>query len=434
MDMKKTWISLLTAGLLGVMSQSALASPELIDKVLAVVNKDVVLASQQEALVNKIKFSAKESGQALPDDATLRKQALDRLIQESLQLQLADRQGLKISDTQLEQAINSIAADNKMNLEQLRAQLDREGLSYAQYREEVRREILMNEVRRNQIRRRINISDQEVKQVVQALQKQGQQQQEFHVGHIQIALPDNPSTEQLNAAKAKIDSLLKRLRDGADFRELAIAESNGPKALEGGDWGWMSPQEMPTLMAEAVQGAKKGDIVGPLRSGAGLHIVKVFDAKGAQQVVQTEVKARHILIKPSIILSEEKAKGMLDGFLHDIKSGKADFAALAEKYSEDPGSAVQGGELGWSDPGVYVPEFRDMVNRLQPGQYSEPFRTSHGWHIVQLEDRRSQDATDKAQEQRAYQLIYNRRFVEESQAWLDELRDEAYIRIEGAGS
>ncbi|MFG0835410.1 peptidylprolyl isomerase SurA [Aeromonas bivalvium] len=432
--MKKTWISLLTAGLFGVMSQSAFASPELIDKVLAVVNKDVVLASQQDALVNKIKFSAKESGQALPDDATLRKQALDRLIQESLQLQLADRQGLKISDTQLEQAIRSIAADNKMSLEQLRAQLEREGMSYAQYREEVRREILMNEVRRNQIRRRINISDQEVKQVVQALQAQGQQQQEYHVGHIQIALPDNPSAEQLNAAKAKIESLLTRLRGGADFRELAIAESNGPKALEGGDWGWMSPQGMPTLMAEAVQGAKKGDIVGPLRSGAGLHIVKVFDTKGLQQVVQTEVKARHILIKPSIILSEEKAKGMLDGFLHDIKSGKADFAALAEKYSEDPGSAVQGGELGWSDPNVYVPEFRDMVNRLQPGQYSEPFRTSHGWHLVQLEERRSQDATDKAQEQRAYQLIYNRRFVEESQAWLDELRDEAYIRIEGAGS
>ena len=432
--MKKTWISLLTAGLFGVMSQSAFASPELIDKVLAVVNKDVVLASQQDALVNKIKFSAKESGQALPDDATLRKQALDRLIQESLQLQLADRQGLKISDTQLEQAIQSIAADNKMSLAHLRAQLEREGMSYAQYREEIRREILMNEVRRNQIRRRINISDQEVKQVVQALQAQGQQQQEYHVGHIQIALPDNPSAEQLNAAKAKIESLLTRLRDGADFRELAIAESNGPKALEGGDWGWMSPQGMPTLMAEAVQGAKKGDIVGPLRSGAGLHIVKVFDTKGIQQVVQTEVKARHILIKPSIILSEEKAKGMLDGFLHDIKSGKADFAALAEKYSEDPGSAVQGGELGWSDPNVYVPEFRDMVSRLQPGQYSEPFRTSHGWHLVQLEERRSQDATDKAQEQRAYQLIYNRRFVEESQAWLDELRDEAYIRIEGAGS
>lgn len=432
--MKKTWISLLTAGLFGVMSQSAFASPELIDKVLAVVNKDVVLASQQDALVNKIKFSAKESGQALPDDVTLRRQALDRLIQESLQLQLADRQGLKISDTQLEQAIQSIAADNKMSLAQLRAQLEREGMSYAQYREEIRREILMNEVRRNQIRRRINISDQEVKQVVQALQAQGQQQQEYHVGHIQIALPDNPSAEQLNAAKARIESLLTRLRGGADFRELAIAESNGPKALEGGDWGWMSPQGMPTLMAEAVQGAKKGDIVGPLRSGAGLHIVKVFDTKGMQQVVQTEVKARHILIKPSIILSEEKAKGMLDGFLHDIKSGKADFAALAEKYSEDPGSAVQGGELGWSDPNVYVPEFRDMVNRLQPGQYSEPFRTSHGWHLVQLEERRSQDATDKAQEQRAYQLIYNRRFVEESQAWLDELRDEAYIRIEGAGS
>jgi peptidyl-prolyl cis-trans isomerase SurA len=176
MDMKKTLISLLTAGLFGVMSQGAFAAPELMDKVLAVVNKDVVLASQQEALVQKVKASAQESGQSLPDDVTLRKQALDRLIQESLQLQLADRQGLKISDTQLEQAIQSIAADNKMTLDQLRAQLAREGLTYAQYREEVRREILMNEVRRSQVRRRINISDQEVKQVVDILSKQGQQQ------------------------------------------------------------------------------------------------------------------------------------------------------------------------------------------------------------------------------------------------------------------
>ncbi|HHQ4892906.1 TPA: peptidylprolyl isomerase SurA [Aeromonas veronii] len=432
--MKKTLIALLTAGMFGAMSQAALAAPELMDKVLAVVNKDVVLSSQQDALVNKVKLSAQESGQSLPDDATLRKQALDRLIQESLQLQLAERQGLKISDTQLEQAIQGIAADNKMTLDQLQAQLAREGMTYAQYREEVRREILMNEVRRNQVRRRINISEQEVKQVVEILKKQGQQQNEYHVGHIQIALPDNPTAAQLDAAKSKIERILAALKQGADFRKLAIAESNGPKALEGGDWGWMSPQEMPTLMAEAVQGAKKGDIVGPLRSGAGLHIVKVFDTKGQQQVMQTEVKARHILIKPSIILSEEKAKGMLDGILHDIKSGKASFASMAEKYSEDPGSAVQGGELGWSDPNVYVPEFRDMVNRLQPGQISAPFRTSHGWHIVQVEDRRSQDATDKAQEQRAYQLIYNRRFVEESQAWLDELRDEAYIRIEGAGS
>ena len=288
----------------------------------------------------------------------------------------------------------------------------------------------MNEVRRSQVRRRINISDQEVKQVVEALSKQGQQQTSYHIGHIQVALPDNPNAEQLNAAKAKIERILASLKEGADFRKLAIAESNGPKALEGGDWGWLSPQEMPTLMAEAVQGAGKGDIVGPLRSGAGLHIIKIFDTKGQQQVMQTEVKARHILIKPSIILSEEKAKGTLDGILHDIKSGKASFASMAEKYSEDPGSAVQGGELGWSDPNVYVPEFRDMLGRLQPGQISEPFRTSHGWHIVQLEDRRSQDATGKAQEQRAYQLIFNRRFAEESQAWLDELRDEAYIQIE----
>ena len=426
--MKKSMHKLLTCALLasiGLTSQAAT-----LDRVVAVVNQDVVLASQLDSLVAKVQHDAAASGQPLPEYTQLRKQALDRLIQESLQLQLAERQGLKISDTQLEQAIQSIAADNKMNLEQLRAQLEREGLTYAQYREEVRREILMNEVRRSQVRRRINISDQEVKQVVEALSKQGQQQTSYHIGHIQVALPDNPNAEQLNAAKAKIERILASLKEGADFRKLAIAESNGPKALEGGDWGWLSPQEMPTLMAEAVQGAGKGDIVGPLRSGAGLHIIKIFDTKGQQQVMQTEVKARHILIKPSIILSEEKAKGTLDGILHDIKSGKASFASMAEKYSEDPGSAVQGGELGWSDPNVYVPEFRDMLGRLQPGQISEPFRTSHGWHIVQLEDRRSQDATGKAQEQRAYQLIFNRRFAEESQAWLDELRDEAYIQIE----
>ncbi|QFI53488.1 peptidylprolyl isomerase SurA [Aeromonas simiae] len=432
--MKKTLIALLTAGTLGALSSSALAAPELIDRVLAVVNKDVVLASQQDALVRKVKISAQEQGQSLPDDATLRRQALDRLIQESLVLQLADRQGLRVSDTQLEQAIAGIAADNRMSMEQMRAQLDREGMSYAQYREEVRREILMSEVRRNQVRRRINISDQEVKQVVDVIKQQGQQQSEYHIGHIQIALPDNPSAEQLDAAKSKALRLLNALKEGADFRKLAIAESNGPKALEGGDWGWMSPQEMPTLMAEAVQGTSKGDIIGPLRSGAGLHIIKVFDTKGQQQVNLTEVKARHILIKPSIILSEDKAKGMLDGFLNDLKTGKATFAQLAEKYSEDPGSAVQGGELGWASPDMYAPEFRDMVNRLQPGQISQPFRTSFGWHIVQVEDRRSQDATDKAMEQRAYQLIYNRRFSEEVQSWMDELRDSAYIRIEDGRS
>ncbi|SIR50359.1 periplasmic chaperone for outer membrane proteins SurA [Aeromonas sp. RU39B] len=430
--MKKTLIALLTAGMFSAFSHAAHAAPELMDRVLAVVNKDVVLSSQQDALVQKVKNSAREQGQSLPDDATLRRQALDRLIQDSLVLQLADRQGLKISDTQLEQAIAGIAADNHMTVEQLRAQLDKEGTPYAQYREEVRREILMSEVRRNQVRRRINISDQEVKQVVDILKKQGQQQSEYHIGHIQIALPDSPNAAQLDAAKAKAQRILKALSEGADFRKLAIAESSGPKALEGGDWGWMNLQEMPTLMAEAVQGASKGAVVGPLRSGAGLHIIKVFDTKGLQQANLIEVKARHILIKPSIILSDAKAKGMLDGFLHDIKTGKAEFGQLAEKYSEDPGSAVQGGELGWSSPDMYAPEFRDMVNRLQPGQISQPFRTSFGWHIVQLEDRRSQDATDKALEQRAYQLIYNRRFAEEVASWQDELRDGAYIHIEGS--
>ncbi|MGL5948276.1 MAG: peptidylprolyl isomerase SurA [Aeromonas sp.] len=430
--MKKTLLALLTAGVLGL-SHSALAAPELLDTVIAVVNKDVVLASQQTALVNKVKRSASQAGQALPDEATLRTQALERLIQESLQLQLAERQGLKISDTQLEQAIASIAADNKLSLTQLRAQLAKEGTDYATYREEVRREILISEVRRNQVRRRINVSEQEVTQVAELIKAQGSANSALHIGHIQIALPDSPSASDVTAAKSKIEGMLRELNAGGDFKRLAMAQSNGPKALEGGDWGWLSPQEMPTLMAEAVKGAKVGDIIGPLRSGAGLHLIKILGSKGEQAVVMTEVNARHILIKPSVILSEEKAQAQLMGLLRQLKNG-ASFAALAEQYSEDPGSAVAGGELGWADPALYVPEFRDTVLRLKKGEFSAPFRTSHGWHLVQLVDKRSADATEKAQRQRAQQLIFNRRFAEESQAWLDELRDEAYIRIEEQGS
>jgi peptidyl-prolyl cis-trans isomerase SurA len=244
-----------------------------------------------------------------------------------------------------------------------------------------------------------------------------------------LALSSSADADEQARVAEKAEQILTQLKAGADFKKIAMAESSGPKALEGGDWGWMTLEEMPTLLAEAARGAHDGDVVGPLRSGAGLHIVKIFASRGAAQGQQIEVKARHILIQPSIILSEEKAKQMLEGFLRDIKAGKANFAQLAEKYSEDPGSAVQGGELGWANPQIYDPAFRDQVSTLTPGQYSQPFRSNHGWHLVQVEDRRNEAATDEALKNRAYQMIYNRRFTEEAQSWLDELRDEAYINI-----
>lgn len=427
--MMKRMLQWISTGLLAGVALSALAAPQLVDKVIAVVNQDVVLQSELDTLLQQIQADAREQGQSLPPQAQLRRQVLDRLIGDSLVLQLANKQGLKISDTQLDQALANMAASQNTSIAKLQHQAAARGQSAAQFRETMRREMLLAEVRRNQMRQRINITEQEVKQVVKLLQEQGNREQRYHMGHLLLSLSANADSAEQARITRKAEQLLEALRQGADFKTLAIAESSGPKALEGGDWGWMNLEEMPTLLADAARGAQRGDIIGPLRSGAGLHIVKVFDTKGVSQVTQSEIKARHILIRPSIILSEEKAKEMLAGFVRDIRSGKANLAKLAEQYSEDPGSAVQGGDLGWANPDIYVPEFRDVVNRLKVGELSPPFRSSHGWHIVQLENRRLQDATSQATENRAYQLIYNRRFAEEVQAWMDELRDEAYVRI-----
>lgn len=428
--MKKRCKQLLIAAGLGLVSATGQAV-ELIDKVVAVVNQDVVLESQLEGLVHQVRQSARTAGQPLPDEQRLRKQALERLILESLQLQLAERLGLRITDTQLEQAIGNIARSEGKTQEQLRAGLQAQGLTYSQFREQVRNEILLSELARNQVRRRINISDQEVKQVVQMIKEQGQNNARYRVGNILLPLPANPSSDQLRQASRQAEQLLAELRQGADFRQLAIAHSAGPKALEGGDWGMLGINEMPSLFSEAVRNHAQGDIIGPIRSGAGLHILTIFDMEGAkaQTVEAMEVRARHILIKPSVIMSEDKAKSMLEGFARSIRSGEASMEQLAKQFSEDPGSAIQGGDLGWAAPEMYVSSFRDTVTNLEPGELSEPFRSEHGWHLVRLEDRRVLDATEQATEQRAYQLIFNRRFTEEVQTWLDELKDGAYIRI-----
>lgn len=411
------------------------AHAESLDKVVAIVNKDVVLESELAQYIHKIQVDAATQHQTLPPYHQLRKQVLDKLIDDSLVMQIADRQGLRISDSQLDQAIASIAEDKHVSVEQLKTQAQQEGLDSAGFRAAIKKEMTISEVRRNQLRLRINITEQEAKQLAKLLKDQGHQTQRFHIEHILLNLaPDATKSEQNNVTE-KANALLKKLKSGADFHEMAVAESTDDKALNGGDWGWMTVDEMPSLMAEAVAHAKAGEFIGPLRSGAGLHIIHVKEIQGAQAAVEmTEVKARHILLKTSVILSDDKAKDTLNDYLKQIRSGKANFATLAEQHSDDTGSATQGGELGWSNPEAYVPEFRDMVKKLPVGQISQPFKTVHGWHIVQVEDRRNQTNTDEAMENRAYQMIYSRRFAEEAQTWMDELRDEAYIKLLDAGN
>jgi peptidyl-prolyl cis-trans isomerase SurA len=410
-------------------SQSALSAPQTLDSVAVQLNDGIILESEISNMITTVSANAKASNQTLPSDEALRTQIIDRLILTRLQLQTAERIGLSIGDLQLDQTIENIAKEQKITVNQMQQQLESEGMSFSQYREQLREEITLGEIQRIQVQRRIQVSPQEVNSLVKLIEEQGLKDVEFQIGHILIEIPNDPTSEQLELSSRRADIVLKRLNEGDDFRSTAIASSSGPKALEGGIWEFMNINEMPTLFAEVVVDAKKGDILGPIKSGSGFHIIKVMDTRGLQTQEIDEVKSRHILLKPSPILSEDRAQAMLVNFLKDIRSGDADFDKLARQYSEDPGSGAKGGELGWAEPSLYVPEFSQTLKSLKPGEISEPFRTTHGWHIVQLEDRRKTDATDKFNSNRAHQLIFRRKFNEELQNWLDEMRSDAYIEV-----
>lgn len=408
---------------------TSFAQPQALDSIAVQVNDGVILQSEIDNMLQTIKANAKKSGQSLPSDKALRTQVIERLILTRLQLQIAQKMGLHVGDLQLDQTIENIAKEQHMTVAQLRKTIEKTGESFSQYREQLREEITISEIQRIQIQRRIQISPQEISSLVKLIKQQGQKNVEYQIGHILIEVPNEPNSEELAAAQKRADAVIKRLKAGANFKQIAIASSSGPKALEGGVWDYMNINEMPTLFAEVVGDAKKGDIIGPIRSGTGFHIIKVINIRGQKTQEATEVKARHILLKPSPILSEDRAKAMLTKFVKEINDGQATFAELAKKYSEDPGSAVKGGELGWADPSIYVPAFANALKNLKPGEISQPFRSSHGWHIVQLEQRRTIDATDKFNANRAHQLIFRRKFNEELQDWLDEMRSEAYIHV-----
>ena len=400
-----------------------------LDKVVAVVNSGVVLESEINELVNNVKKQALAEKQSLPSDKALRTQAMEKLINDSLLIQMGERMGVQIGDAQLDTAIASIAKDNGgMTTEQFRQKLVTDGINYESYREGIRTEMITNEVRRSNVRRRVAISPQEISNLVELMKQQKNADVEYNIGHILISFPDEPTQDDLVDAKGRADKVIDLLNSGSDFKKIAIASSGAPSALEGGDIGWRGINEMPTLFAELVDGQNKGEVFGPIRTGLGFNIIKILDIRGKETVEVSEVKSRHILIKPSIILSEEKAEKILLDFLAQIKAGEADFDTLAKEHSEGPTSS-RGGDLGWSDPNSYDPAFKDALATLEVDEYHKPFRSSFGWHLVQLTGRRTLDATEQNNENRAYNLLFNRKFGVEVIRWMKETRDEAYIEI-----
>lgn len=410
-------------------SFAASAAPKVVDKVVAIVDQTVILQSEVDSIVERVKENASSQNQQLPSDQALKTQAIERLIVSALQMQMADRMGLKITDIQLDQALEGLAKRNNQTLDQLRQSIIAAGENYEKFREDFRQEMTINETQRISVHRRIYISPQEIDSLLKLLEKSGNNQEEFHLSHILIDVPSKPSADEISASKERAEKVVELLNSGSEFAKLARGASSGAKALEGGDMGWMNINEMPSLFAEMVRESKKGEIIGPFRSGAGFHILKIEDIRGRETVEISEVKSRHILLQPSIILSESKAKQMLKDFKKDVLAGNADFAELAKEYSEDKGSALKGGELGWAEPKIYVPSFRTQVETLPIGEISEPFRSTHGWHIVEVLERRTTDATADHKKERVYGMLYNRKFSEESERWLREIRDQAYIEI-----
>ncbi|EAM4445347.1 peptidylprolyl isomerase SurA [Salmonella enterica] len=424
----KNWKTLLLG--IAMIANTSFAAPQVVDKVAAVVNNGVVLESDVDGLMQSVKLNAGQAGQQLPDDATLRHQILERLIMDQIILQMGQKMGVKITDEQLDQAIANIAKQNNMTMDQMRSRLAYDGLNYSTYRNQIRKEMIISEVRNNEVRRRITVLPQEVDALAKQIGTQNDASTELNLSHILIALPENPTSEQVNDAQRQAESIVEEARNGADFGKLAITYSADQQALKGGQMGWGRIQELPGIFAQALSTAKKGDIVGPIRSGVGFHILKVNDLRGQSQSISvTEVHARHILLKPSPIMNDQQARLKLEEITADIKSGKTTFAAAAKEYSQDPGSANQGGDLGWATPDIFDPAFRDALTKLHKGQISAPVHSSFGWHLIELLDTRKVDKTDAAQKDRAYRMLMNRKFSEEAATWMQEQRASAYVKI-----
>lgn len=399
-----------------------------LDQAVALVDDDVVLKSELDRRLASVRKDLQARNVRLPNDDVLRQQVLDRLITDNVQLQMAKRAGVRVSDQELGQFIENIAKENRLSPEQFRLKLASEGLSYELFREDLRNEVLISRVRQGAVGRRVFISEQEVQAMMETIAAEGESRTEYHLGHILLPIPESASPDDVRAVSERATALIKQLRSGSDFAELAIANSAGQEALQGGDFGWKTANQLPTLFAGAAKSLKPGEVSEPLRSGSGLHILKLFDSRGNERVMVQQTHARHILVKPSAILSEADAEKKIQSLYEQVKAG-ADFAELAKKNSDDPGSANLGGDLGWANPGMFVAAFEQTMNGLQPGDISAPFRSEFGWHVMQVLERRDNDQTEERKRQQAYRFLHSRKYDEEVEAWVREIRDQAFIKI-----
>jgi len=413
---------------LAALPAAAASEPLLVDRVVAVVNKDVITLTELNERVERAEVDLRRRKIAAPERPVLERQVLDRLVLLKAQLQQASSTGLRVDDLQLDRAVQRVAHNNNMTLPDFRKALERDGVTFEQFREDLRQQIVLSRLREREVDDRVQVSESELDAYMEALAANAQESTEFDVAHILVRVPEQARPEQIAQSRQKAERVHAEAVAGADFARLAASYSDGGDALQGGALGWRTPARLPPLFSETLQGMKPGEVSDVLRSPAGFHVLKLLGRRGAgasAPVVQTH--ARHILLKTSEIVSEDDARLRLIALRERILAG-ADFGELARLNSED-GTAANGGDLGWVYPGDTVPEFERAMDALAPGELSAPVRTPFGYHLIRVEGRRAADMSAERRRQQARQSLRERKADEAYQEWLRQLRDRTYVEL-----
>jgi peptidyl-prolyl cis-trans isomerase SurA len=426
MSHKKT-LAVLFTFLITVLSNASIASLQSLDYIVVVVNDDVITDTMLKNRVNDFKKQLEISQLSRIEPETLKKQVLERMISDTIQLQQAKQLGISVDDLLVNRMLEQLAKTNKMTLEAFRDTIEKEGIDYRRFREQTRNEIIIKQLQQRVVASKIHVSDQEVKQYILQNETLDTSNVSYHLRHILIATPEEATPEDIDKSKQKAESVYQQILNGEKFEDLAIKESSGRNALKGGDLGNRKANELPQLFIDAVNELKPGETSLPVRSASGFHLLQMVSSSN-DQVMIMQTHARHILIRPSSEVSDEQARNTLLDLKEQIESGKK-FAILASKYSEDPGSKIKGGDLGWTSPGELVPVFENVANSLETGQISEPFKSPYGWHILEVLEHREHDQTKANKENQARATIQKRKADEELRLWLRRIRDEAYVEF-----
>jgi peptidyl-prolyl cis-trans isomerase SurA len=398
------------------------------DRIIAVVDQNVITEQELADRIVSISKQLEKQGTELPPANVLQKQILERLIADSLQLQLAAQTGIKVDNTQLDKTIERIAEQNKLDVASFKELIEKDGVSFNKFKEDIRNEIIISRVREREVDGKLNISEGEIDNYLTTEANLGVSQDEFELSHILIRTPENSSPEDIEKASAKVKEALEKLSKGTSFQQVSAEYSDAPNALEGGEMGWKSGTQMPKLFLDALKNTQVGEVAQPVRSPNGFHIIKLTNRRGtSSQLVIDQTHVRHILIKLSEVVSQKEAKQKMDGIKERLDNGTK-FEEMARQYSED-GSANNGGDLNWVNPGDTVPQFEKAMNELGVGEISQPILTPFGWHIIQVLERRKQDMSKDAARLKARQEIRKRKSEEAYQDWIRELRDRAFVEL-----